>query len=213
MYRRVVLTLYAGGRGRTAGALTASRYPDHILKCFSLGSAHSSEKKPPETQVSSDPAVEGKKPSETHVSSDPAVEGKKPPETHVSSDSAVEGKKPPEVHISSDSAVEGKKPPEVHISSDPAVEGKKPPEKHVSSDTPAKGKMDMPHKEESSQQPKRDTLLNVIKGMKVEVSAKSRLQPKKHWKKEQLMVKENMEGLESSSKSFQMASKAKQPKE
>ncbi|XP_072259901.1 small ribosomal subunit protein mS31 isoform X2 [Pyxicephalus adspersus] len=60
MYRRVVLTLYRGGRGRTAGALTVSRYTDPISKCFSLGSLHCSEKKPPENHVSSDQPAEEK---------------------------------------------------------------------------------------------------------------------------------------------------------
>ncbi|XP_040196284.1 28S ribosomal protein S31, mitochondrial [Rana temporaria] len=60
MYRRAVLVLYRGGRGRTEGALTSSRYTNHIVKCFSLGSAHCSEKKPPEDHVSSGPPAEEK---------------------------------------------------------------------------------------------------------------------------------------------------------
>ncbi|XP_077340325.1 small ribosomal subunit protein mS31 isoform X2 [Lithobates pipiens] len=60
MYRRAVLVLYGGGRGRTEGALAASRYTNYILKCFSLGSARCSEKKPPENHVGSSPPAEEK---------------------------------------------------------------------------------------------------------------------------------------------------------
>ncbi|KAM5181309.1 small ribosomal subunit protein mS31 [Mantella aurantiaca] len=144
MYGRVLLTLYRAGRGRTAGSVTVSRFTDPIVKCFSLGSVHCSEKKPPENEVISNPPGEGMK----------------PPENEVTASSHEEEKT---------------------------------------------------DKKDASQPPVEEGLMNIIRGMKVDVSSQKMLLALKKGKQEEQKYLDRRVEFESASKMFQKALKDNQP--